>query len=110
MAAVAATDALVAIQRSQPTVAWLPATTATIQRQQAAWYRKAVAAADAGLSARALKILEGNRAVLDVTIRDKPADVAKAFCQAFGRGCQLFGGYSDQRRSRSFERGNSQRN
>ena len=35
--AVAATDALVAIQRyAEPTVAWLPATTATIQRQQAA--------------------------------------------------------------------------
>jgi hypothetical protein len=85
--ALAATDALVAIQcYAQPTVAWLPATTATIQRQQAPWYRKAVAAADAGLPARAFEILEGNRAVLDVTIRDKHADVAKAFRQRSGDG------------------------
>jgi hypothetical protein len=84
--AVAATDALVAIQRyAEPTVAWLSATTATIQRQQAAWYRKAVAAADAGLPARASQILEGNRAVLDVAIRDKHADVAKSFLPAFWR-------------------------
>ena len=54
--------------------------------QQAPWYRKAVAAADAGLPTRAFEILEANRAVLDVTIRDKHTDVAKAFCDRSGDG------------------------
>ena len=83
---VARSSALVAIQKyASPHTAELAGEYA-IQRQQVAGYRKAVAAAECGDTARAWDLLDQQGSIIDTTVENRTRDAARLYVEKLNSG------------------------